>query len=459
VKSLYENVALLASSSLLTVLIGLASSKVWAVLGGPSALAEQGLIVPLLGLSVLVASLGLGPGLVKFGAAALAHKDLDRVNALRHAAWRLQFIIWLTCALVLFLGRSLIGRWSLGRSEATLEVLVIAIALWFALASALHTSTLNAFQRVSVLARSNVMVAFFSSLAGGLMLWKFGLPGVIWSVLVGSIAGWLAARTVSLRELGPIAASSRVQVLEAARTLLRFGFPFTLSMIAGQLVQFLLPSLILNELGRNEVGFYRVSSLIAVAYLGFLTNAMAQDYFPRLSALQSDSEVTEVMNRQHLLVMSLCVPVILGALWLAPLLVPLLTSPAFTPSIRVVLARAGSALFLLTELVAGLTSLFANLWAMRVFGLPGLGIGYVITYAVYWLIVAVVVHRRFGLGLSAGNHLRLWSGFAAALTISAMNNTELASRFWLGGLMTSIFAVLSIFSLRSEWRSDRLIKS
>jgi O-antigen/teichoic acid export membrane protein len=477
--SLYKNVALLASSSFLTVLIGLASSKVWALLGGPPALAEQGLLVPLLGLSVLVASLGLGPGLVKLGAAALAQNDLERVNALRHAAWQLQFIIWLICALALFLGRSLIGGWSLGRSEATLEVLVIAIALWFALASALHTSTLNAFQRVSVLARSNVMVAFFSSLAGGLMLWKFGLPGVIWSVLVGAIAGWLAARTVVLRELGPVAASSRIQVLGAARTLLRFGFPFTLSMIAGQLVQFLLPGLILHELGRNEVGFYRVSSLIAVAYLGFLTNAMAQDYFPRLSALQTDSEVKEVMNRQHQLVMSLCVPVILGALWLAPLLVPLLTSPAFTPSIKVlewqlvgdvlklsswvmafvVLARAGSAWFLLTELVAGVTSLFASLWAMRVFGLPGLGIAYVITYGAYWLIVAVVVHRRFGLGLSAGNHLRLWSGFAAALIISAMNNMELASRFWLGGLMTAIIAVLSVFSLRSEWRSGRLMKS
>ena len=417
--SLYKNVALLASSSLLTVLIGLASSKLWAVLGGPLALAEQGLIVPLLGLCVLVASLGLGSGLVKLGAAALAENDFERVNALRHAAWRLQFFIWLICVLGLFLGRSPIGRWSLGRSEATLEVLVIAFALWFALASALHTSTLNAFQRVSVLARSNVMVVFFSSLAGVLILWRFGLPGVVWSVLCGSIAGWLVARTVALRELGHVAPSSRPQILAAIQTLIGFGFPYTLSMIAGQLVQFLLPSLILHELGRNEVGFYRLSSSIAVAYLGFLTNAMAQDYFPRLSALKTDYEIKEVVNRQHQMVMALCLPVILGVLWLAPVVVPLLSSSAFMPSVRVlewqlagdvlklsswvmafvILARAGSAWFLITELVAGLVSLLANLWAMRVFGLPGLGIAYIITYAAYWLIVALVVHRRFGFGL------------------------------------------------------------
>jgi O-antigen/teichoic acid export membrane protein len=476
--SLYKNVALLASSSFLTVLIGLASSKVWALLGGPPALAEQGLLVPLLGLSVLVASLGLGPGLVKLGAAALAQNDLERVNALRHAAWQLQFIIWLICALALFLGRSRIGQWSLGRSEATLEVLVIAIALWFVLASALHTSTLNAFQRVSALARSNVMVTFFSSLAGVLILWRFGLSGVVWSVLVGAIAGWLAARTVALRALGPVAASTKAQVLVAVRALLGFGAPFTLSVLSGQLVQFLLPSLILHELGRNEVGFYRISSSIAVAYLGFLTNAMAQDYFPRLSALQTDSEVKEVMNRQHQLVMTLCMPVILGALWLTPLLVPLLTSPVFTPSVRVlewqlvgdvlklsswvmafvVLARAGSAWFLLTELVAGLVSFFASLWGMRLFGLPGVGIAYVITYGMYWLVVALVVYRRFGLSLSGGNHLRLWTGLAVALTISAMNSVDLSSRFWLGGLMMLLVTVWSLVALRSEWRSGRLIK-
>ena len=477
--SLYKNVALLASSSLLTVLIGLATSKLWAVLGGPLALAEQGLIVPLLGLSVLVASLGLGAGLVKLGAAALAQNDLKRVDALRHAAWRLQFLIWLICAVGMFFGRLLIGRWSLGRSEATLEVLLIAIALWFALASALHTSTLNAFQRVSVLARSNVMVVFFSSLAGVLILWRFGLSGVIWSVLCGSIAGWLVARTVALRELGHVALSSRPEILAAMKSLIGFGSPYTLSMIAGQLVQFLLPSLILHELGRNEVGFYRVSSLIAVAYLGFLTNAMAQDYFPRLSALKTDHEIKEAVNRQHQMVMALCVPVILSVLWLAPVVVPLVSSAAFTPSVRVlewqlagdvlklsswvmafvILARAGSGWFLLTEVIAGLVSLVTNLWAMRVFGLPGLGIAYVITYAAYWLIVAWVVHRRFGLNLSATNHVWLWLGFAAAVTMAAMNSLDSTSRFWLGGLMTLLISVLSLRSLRSEWRSGRLIKS
>jgi O-antigen/teichoic acid export membrane protein len=157
--------------------------------------------------------------------------------------------------------------------------------------------------------------------------------------------------------------------------------------------------------------------------------------------------------------------------------VPLLTSSAFMPSVRVlewqlvgdvlklsswvmafvVLARAGSAWLLLTELVAGVASLVANLWAIQVFALPGVGIAYVITYAAYWLIVSFVVHRRFGLALDPSNHAWLWLGLAAALTLAVINSSDVIFKFWLGGLLTVLFTTLSIRSLRAE-RHGRLLK-
>ena len=178
------------------------------------------------------------------------------------------------------------------------------------------------------------------------------------------------SRFVVLREVGPVMKVPSEQVNAAAKTLVKFGLPFTLSLLFGQVVQQLLPSLILHELGRNEVGFYRVAGSFSVVYMGFLTNAMAQDYFPRLSALTSDSQVKEVMNQQHKLIMVLCLPVIFALMWLAQIVVPLFYSSAFLPSVDVlewqlvgsvlklsswvmsfvILARAGSGWFLLTEI-------------------------------------------------------------------------------------------------------------
>jgi enterobacterial common antigen flippase len=469
--SLFKNVVTLASGSLLTILIGVFSSKMFALLGGPPAIAEQGLIMSLMSLATMLAAFGLGSGVVRFGAPAITKNDLDQIAALRRAAWLVQTISWIIVAMLMLIFYDQIGQWLLGKQNALLEVAVVALALGFTLSSALHTNVLNAYQRVKVLAGSNVIVALISNLAGVIVLWRFGVDGVVWGVLIGSVAGWLAVRFVVLREVGPVMKVSSEQVNAEAKTLLKFGGPFTLSLLFGQVVQQLLPSLILRGLGRDEVGFFRVAGSFSVIYMGFLTNAMAQDYFPRLSALSSDIEVKEVMNQQHKLIMVLCLPIIFGLMWLAQIIVPLFYSSEFLPSVVVlewqlvgsvfklsswvmsfvILARAGSGWFLLTEISAGIVSLVANLWAMRTFGVSGLGIAFVITYAVYWLIVALVLRRRFRIGLNYTGLTRLGLGFVVALTMLASSRIlEPTTAFWFKAMCVFGITLTSLFTLRTS---------
>jgi O-antigen/teichoic acid export membrane protein len=449
----------------------------FALLGGPPAIAEQGLIMSLMSLATMLAAFGLGSGVVRFGAPAITKNDLDQIAALRRAAWLVQTISWIIVAMLMLIFYDQIGQWLLGKQNALLEVAVVALALGFTLSSALHTNVLNAYQRVKVLVGSNVIVALISNLAGVIVLWRFGVDGVVWGVLIGSVAGWLAVRFVVLREVGPVMKVSSEQVNAAAKTLLKFGGPFTLSLVFGQVVQQLLPSLILHELGRDEVGFYRVAGSFSVVYMGFLTNAMAQDYFPRLSALSSDVEVKEVMNQQHKLIMVLCLPVIFGLMWLAQIVVPLFYSSAFLPSVAVlewqlvgsvlklsswvmsfvILARAGSGWFLLTEISAGIVSLIANLWAMRAFGVSGLGIAFVITYAVYWLIVALVLRRRFKISLNYMGFTWLGLGCVVALMMLESSRVlDLNVGFWFKAFCVFGVSLVSLFTLRSSLSFNKL---
>jgi O-antigen/teichoic acid export membrane protein len=475
--SLLKNVITLASGSLLTILIGIVSSKLFALLGGPPAIAEQGLVMSLMSLATMVAAFGLGSGVVRFGAPAITTSDNIQIAALRRAAWLLQMSAWIFVGILMLIFHNQIGQWLLGKQNALLEVAVVAVALGFMLSSALHISVLNAYQRVKVLAGSNVIVAFFSSLAGVIVLWKFGVAGVVWGVLIGSIVGWLAVRFVVLREVGPVMRVSSDQLIAAAKILLKFGGPFTLSLVFGQVVQQLLPSLILHELGRDEVGFFRVAGSFSVVYMGFLTNAMAQDYFPRLSALSSDSEVKEVMNQQHKLIMVLCLPVIFGLMWLAQIVVPLFYSSAFLPSVAVlewqlvgsvlklsswvmsfvILARAGSSWFLLTEICAGAVSLLANLWAMRTFGVSGLGIAFVLTYAAYWLIVALVLRSRFKIGLNYAGVT--WLGLGCAVALMMLESSRVLDPsigFWFKALCVFGISLTSLFTLRTSLSFHKL---
>ena len=60
---------------------------------------------------------------------------------------------------------------------------------------------------------------------------------------------------------------------------------------------------------------------------------MAQDYFPRVSAVRDrDIDLGRMINEQQRLLMLLAMPIILFALALAPIIVPILYSPKFSPA-------------------------------------------------------------------------------------------------------------------------------
>ena len=85
-KSILKATVVLSSASIVSILTGLVSAKVSAVLLGPGGLGYMGLLQSLLGLSGMLAGMGVGTGLVRAGARALAGKDERQEAALRGGA-------------------------------------------------------------------------------------------------------------------------------------------------------------------------------------------------------------------------------------------------------------------------------------------------------------------------------------------------------------------------------------
>ena len=52
--------------------------------------------------------------------------------------------------------------------------------------------------------------------------------------------------------------------------MLRFGLPYTASMLVGTGVVLVMPVLVLHVVGSASVGYYRAAATIGIAYLGFL---------------------------------------------------------------------------------------------------------------------------------------------------------------------------------------------
>ena len=83
----------------------------------------------------------------------------------------------------------------------------------------------------------------------------------------------------------------------------------------------------------------------------------------------------------------------------------------------VILARSGSKIYFVTEFIAGITTLLSSWLFMQSFGLVGLGISFVLTYIVYYLITFFIVRREIGLIWTSTNKRMMIAAVTAAAII------------------------------------------
>jgi PST family polysaccharide transporter len=448
VKSILRATAILSSSSIVSIVIGLFSAKAYALFLGSNGLGMLGLQQSLVNLTSLLTGMGIGVGVVRLGANALSHGDEAQIAALRRAAWILCWGLggFAVCVMVVF--RWWISEAMLGSSSYANYVVLMGAALLFTLASGIFTSILNAYHRISELAKIGVFNSVIASVISIGLIWRWGEHGIaaaiIGSAAVSSLTAWWFARSVNQPN---IPRPSYARVLKAMRALLGFAGPYTASMAVGTGVQYVLPALVLHVLDIDSVGYYRAALAISVTYLGFLLTAMGQDYYPRIAAVADQPlELNQIVNQQYHLVLVLALPMITVTLALAPYLVPLIYSPQFLPTVdvlqwyligdlfkfgswtfgTVILARSSTRTLFLIELIAGANTIIMSYFGIRWFGLAGLGIGFLITYIAHFLITWAIVRKETAFVLTPSNVRRTLVAIGLLLASQALTLPGLA---------------------------------
>lgn len=448
-KSILRATAILSSSSVISILLSLVTAKILALYLQPEGYGYYGLLQSFIAVAALIAGMGVPTAIVRMGAAAVEQGDGTAIANLRRAAWLLFAVLGTIALLAVALLRRQLSVFVLGTPDQGRTILVMSLALLATVAANVQVGTLNAYHRVNALAKYGVANTIFSSTMsiGAVLIWR--VQGVPIGIIVGALMTFLISRYFSYKEVGRVnSAATREGTLKAAMSLLRFGFPYTASMFVGTGVQLGLPIIVLHLLTPESVGYYRAAVAISVGYLGFLVTAMGQDYYPRVSAAaHNPSALVDLVNAQHRLVMLVAVPMILGTLALIPILVPIVYSAKFTPTVDIlewqligdifkfaswtmsfaILARSSAVLFFLIELAGGIITLMSTWVSVRFLGLTGLGVSFLVTYVLYYAIVWMVIRREIPLVWTRSNKRMLLGGIAAAFVVRLLPSTGLAS--------------------------------
>jgi antigen flippase len=477
-KSIFRATAVLSASSVVTIVFGFVSAKILAVKLQPSGYGYYGLLQSFVGLMTLIVGLGMATSLVRLGAGAATRNDEGEMASLRMGAWALFAGLAVLSLSLISIFRNALSRWALGTPDHGWAIVLMGVALIFAVASQVQVGVLNAYHRVGALAKGSLFGTLVSSAItiSAVLIW--GIRGVVPSLVIGAVATWVVYSYFVWNKVGPVRLRTKASdLLKSSWKLARFGGPYTLSVLVGTGIQFILPIVVLHLLDTNSVGYYKAASAISVGYLGFLVTAMGQDYYPRVSAIADQPDrLIAVINEQHRLVMLIAVPIVLGMLACVPILVPIVYSHKFMPTIEIlewqligdifkfsswtmsfaILARCSSTMYFLTEVTGGIASILATGLAVHWFGLNGLGIGFLAAYVIYYLIVWAVIRREIHLKWSRQNIQMLLGAVAAAVVVRILPATPFAAaRTPVALVLALIFAVPSLFIIAREVRGGK----
>ncbi|MGZ8736949.1 MAG: oligosaccharide flippase family protein [Nocardioides sp.] len=451
-------------SSVVMMLLSMLRMKIVAVELGAGGIGVLGILTT----SVLLASTALGGGLGASGVRAVASatdRDVQR-DSIHVAVARGSTLLALFAAPLVGLAWWLWGGSIVPQVPTSVVAPWVAVSVGATIGVAGTSALLNGQGRIGALAASNAL----GSVTGTLIFLVAMQLSDRWGMITAFAAVPVATLVVGFalaRSTYPHGAQvRRREWTPHLRAMLKLGLAVSGSVVITAATQVIARVWVSNELGIDSAGYLQGCLAIGSAYLGFVLTALAAEYYPRISALHGDRELSNrAANDQMRVVLILGGPLIVWMIAVAPWLLRLLYSPEFESAhtlLRLLLigdifklvgwcvgflmlAREAKGKFFAAELSWNLVFL-AILIPLAHRGVTVAGIAYMVSYLLYTIVSLVLARRETGFAFSAeSRRATLWLSLAAVVVFSA---AESGSDVGLGVALLTAFVCTVVAATR-----------
>lgn len=432
--------SIMGGSSIVTIACGIISAKLLAVRLGPEGVGLIGLLQSAQVLTAALAGMGLSSSGVRLIAMAHANKDLSEVATVRGTLAVVSTAFGAIAALILVLYRNPLAGILLDGPARGNDIALLGLGVIASTAAVAQTALLTGRNELGRLARMQVagavgglvVLAFVVLLAGGqaLVLAVIGGP-----IIVLTASFWLTKDIA--RDLPP---PDMTRVRKSLPPLFSLGVVFMATGLMATSTQLIIRVEINRNLGVGATGEFQAAWSISMLYLGFVLGAMAVDYYPRLSAAASDHITTNrLVNEQARTALLLTAPVVVGLAGFAPEIVRILYAGDFGNAVRILewqtlgdllkvpswamgyilLAQGRSLLYFISELSWSAIYVAAVVLGLPVLGVEITGVAFLLSYAIYFIALAMLTRRVTGFALNIHNVFLLMALFATVLIAGA----------------------------------------
>lgn len=471
--------SVLGATQVLTILSGVARTKVAALVLGPSGIGMIGLFSS--SLEIFKAAGGLGLPYSSIREISRTNASGDSLSTERTISILKRWLLLTAVAgsLAMIVLSPYLSRKTFGTDDYTFSFVFLSLAVFFSTLAAGGSSILQGLGRLNLLAKAGAISSLLSVATTVPLYYFLGKDGIVPSFVLSAFllyaVAWFYTRKVK---------TGKVSLKTATREglpMVRLGIVLMISSLVNMLVAYLLRIYVGASGGLEEVGFLQAGMTITESYLGIIFTSMNADFYPRLSAVSDDNKkMGSLINEQAETGLLIVGPVVIVFLSFLPFFIRLLYEGRFLvvesflvwalagnllkiASVTIALtliAKGRSRLFITVAISSQFIFLLISCLGYHLGGIAGMGMAYLVNYAIHLILILVICSSMFRLSYRAP----FWKIFSITIFFtSAVLLARTVPSEGLGYLLCSLCIVLSAFyslyelGRRLGWRS--LIKN
>jgi antigen flippase len=482
--SILRSSAIVGGAQGINYAIGLIRTKIVAVLLGPAGVGLVGLYLAITGFVEIIVGLGLRSSGIRELADSAGRGDVTSVGTTARA---LNCAGWLSgvagCLLTVAMAYSL-SMWVFDSPSHAVNLGLLGVTILLNSLFGIQTAILQGLRHIGDLARLSILGAVTTTLiAAPLYLWlrQDGIvPVLILTSICNLVTSWWFVRKIRLMSVS----ESARRTLWRLKSLVGLGLAFMWSALLLAGVGLVVRTLIQRELGADANGFYQAAWAISGLFAGFVLGAMGTDFYPRLTACNTDPILMKrLVNEQTEIGVLLALPGLVATIVFAPWAITILYSSAFLPAADllplfalsvlgrvvaypmsfVMLAVGAARWYALSETCGAIVHMLLVFLLLPYFGLFGTALAAVLLSFVVTTIVFFISARLIGFSWSpAAVRLLLVCVcvlcFSFALSVSSNLHDDL--RLLLGCLLTISVCVFCLKALAYRLGGEhRIVKA
>lgn len=461
----FKATSLFGGVQVLQILCSIIKSKVAALFLGPAGFGVLRLLRTTLLLTSRLTGLGLPLSAVKFISTEFTGGDIKKAYRTIGLLRRLLWLTGLLGALLLAVLSPFLSRWLFDSEAYTVSFILVGLAVLFRQLAEGQDAILQGLRKLRLLAKANVWGSVLALLIVAPLYYFFGEAAIAPGIVITVGLNFLLTRFFVKTQKIPALHLGWQQTYPEGKPMIKLGLALSFTGILTAITAYGLQLLIQAIGGTEELGLFSAGFLILNTYGALIFTAMAKDYYPRLAGIAHQRpRLRATVEQQVFIALLLITPIIIGFLAFAPQLIQLLFTEKFLGIQAmiswgimgllfkavsfalgyVMIAKADTKIFLTSNIVFNGLQFVLLAAGYYLYGLTGLGAGFLLYYISHFIVVYSIDYRRYKFYFSR----QFYPLFGGCILLCGLTfwATFLSDLTWRYSVTAGIFALSVLFS-------------